>query len=56
MARRAIGEVLAQDPRQSRLRGTKTGRNADPYKIEFGGVTVEFVVGTNRQIRVVGIN
>ena len=51
-AKRAICEVLAQDPRQSRLRGKEQDK---PYNIRFCGVGIDFIVteGTSRVVRVV---
>jgi tRNA-Thr(GGU) m(6)t(6)A37 methyltransferase TsaA len=40
----AISEVLSQDPRPSKKRGTTTSTAEDPYKIIFCSIQIEFIV------------
>lgn len=53
-----LQEILAQDPRASRKRGTTTNKNKNEdttYKIIFCRVQVEFVVESESTVQVVGV-
>jgi len=54
-AREAIREVLAQDPRAVKRRGTVEGRVADPYRVVFARVRLEFVVVGEGTVEVVEV-
>lgn len=54
LVKRAIEEILAQDPRSGHTRGTASTQDK-PYNIMFGSVRVEFVVKSTGLVQVVGI-
>ena len=52
-AKKAISEVLSQDPRASKRRG-KIDEKIEPYKISFGTIQLQFLVSEMGKVSVVG--
>ena len=51
-AKKAIQEILCQDPRAAKKRGKLDDK--DPYKIIFGSTQLEFIVPNKGEVQVVG--
>ena len=53
-AKKAIVEVLSQDPRASKRRG-KIDENVEPYKISFGTIQIQFLVSEMGKVSVINV-
>mmetsp|Transcript_28233 Transcript_28233/g.64587 ORF Transcript_28233/g.64587 Transcript_28233/m.64587 type:complete len:235 (-) Transcript_28233:12-716(-) len=54
----AISEVLAQDPRSAKVRGTNSsasGKDLDPYRLVFCCAEICFIVGNDGLVKVIDI-